>query len=125
MIMQQTHYFEFQSENTAELIDYTLSSDLLYDPEDLIFLPAIIAGLDEKDITRIKMYVFPDGVIGEIYTLLPDSANEDVDKINKKAMQTARAFIAEMVKEGFCKEAISIKKGLSPVIQSITGQAGA
>ena len=120
MILEQTHFFEFKPANNGKgLMDFALSSKILNKPEHLVFVPAMIGGLEKEDKTRLKMFILPDRVVGEIYTLTPEKGEPNLDDRNAKALNVAESFIESMIKNGFCKNSVSIRKGMSPVRKSI------
>lgn len=93
---------------------FTLNSDVLFEPEYDFLPPGLIAGLDDGDTARLRIYEDEDLVIMEIWTFTPEEGEKlprlAMD-INKQAIETAKAFAESIYEAGFCENELTMIEG--------------
>jgi len=116
MKFSQTHFYVFKPVRPGFMM-FTLNSDVLFEPEYDFLPPGLIAGLDDGDATRLRIYEDSELVILEIWTFTAEEGEtlpNLVKGINRNALETAEAFAESVYEAGFCENKLTLNKGCAP-----------
>ena len=125
MIIAPTHYFRFTPEDKHHhAYEFAMQSEYLVKPENFGFgfFPILIAGLEDEDFIRLKLYCFSDAIVGEICTFIPEEGKElpeELVKRNEAAFERTKKFMESLKDAGFAKEIPVLEEGKSPIMQDL------